>query len=205
MHVRHHATLLEVAGASYPKTVNGQEPPPLIGNRGQDAAGEAESPRPNRTTWRGRFRQPRCPAGRLEVALAIQTYGTEEWELFNLRHLAEPMIWPPSIPRGQALLALWDDYVRPTTWSCPARHLGATGKAASRSLSGGGRFPPLIYQKQFIPPPNMLAIRSRDRTRKQNELNSATTNAMRQKPNTAQRGHISSSSRSRRLATTILA
>ncbi len=67
-------TLLEVAGASYPKTRDGQELPPLIGKSwSRMLAGQAESPRTDAgLPGLGDLRQPRGAAGRLEAALAVQ-------------------------------------------------------------------------------------------------------------------------------------
>ena len=58
-------TLLEVAGASYPKTVNGQEPPPLLGKSWvKMLAGEEESSRSSPgLPGVGNLRQPRSAAG----------------------------------------------------------------------------------------------------------------------------------------------
>ncbi|MCK7497228.1 MAG: hypothetical protein MZW92_45155 [Comamonadaceae bacterium] len=156
-------TLLEVAGASYPKTVNGQEPPPLIGKSWvKTLAGEAGV-----ASFRtgppgvGDFRQPRRPAGRLEVALAIQT----------LRHGGMGVVQPrrpiwrerhdlaaQHPEKVKALLALWDDYVRANNVILPNRTIFDTmEKDLPQRVTVYPGFPPLIYQGQFVPPKEMLA------------------------------------------------
>ena len=74
-------TLLEVAGASYPKTLAGRELPPLIGKSwGAVLAGQAESPRTAQdVSGLGAVRQPRGAPGRLEAALA----STSRWARAN--------------------------------------------------------------------------------------------------------------------------
>ena len=67
-------TLLEMAGAAYPKTYKGRELPALLGKSwGPMLADEAESPRTDAGRARlGALRQPRGTAGRLEAAVASQ-------------------------------------------------------------------------------------------------------------------------------------
>ena len=70
-------TMLEVAGATYPKTLAGRELPPLMGKSWSPVlAGQAESPRTDEGLSRlAALRQPRRAPGRLEAALAVQAAG----------------------------------------------------------------------------------------------------------------------------------
>jgi arylsulfatase len=155
-------TLLEVAGASYPKTVNGQEPPPLIGKSWvKMLAGEEESPRSGQDylAWEI-FGNRAVRQGDWKLRWQYKPYGTEEWELFNLTaDLGERHDLAAQQPeKVKALLALWDDYVRANNVILPSRVLweGQAKQLPDRYPVVDG-FPPLVYQKQFIPPKEMLA------------------------------------------------
>jgi arylsulfatase len=155
-------TLLEVAGASYPKTVNGQEPPPLLGKSWvKMLAGEEESPRAAQDylAWEI-FGNHAVRQGDWKLVWQYKPYGTEQWELFNL---AEDMAERHNLAAEQpekvkTLLALWDDYVRANHVILPNRVLweGQAKQLPDRYPVVDG-YPPLLYQKQFVPPPNMLA------------------------------------------------
>jgi hypothetical protein len=70
-------TLLEVAGAAYPKTLAGRELPPLLGKSwGPVLAGKAESPRTEKDylAWE-LFGNRAVRQGVLEAALAVQAAG----------------------------------------------------------------------------------------------------------------------------------
>lgn len=155
-------TLLEVAGAGYPQTVNGQELPPLIGKSwGRLLAGEEESPRSGQDylAWE-MFGNRAVRQGDWKLRWQYKPYGTEQWELFNLAEdVAErhdlAAVQPDKV---KALQALWDDYVRDNNVILPSRVLweGMEKKLPDRYPVESG-FPPLIYKRQFIPPTNMLA------------------------------------------------
>jgi len=155
-------TLLEVAGASYPKIVNGQAAPPLIGKSWVPLlTGEVESPRSaeDYLAWEI-FGNRAVRQGDWKLVWQYKPYGTEQWELFNLaedageRHdlaAAQP-------EKVKALQALWDEYVRANKVILPSRVLweGMAKKMPDRYPVVDG-YPPLIYKRQFIPPTNMLA------------------------------------------------
>jgi len=155
-------TLLEVAGASYPKTVNGQEPPPLIGKSWvKTLAGEAESPRSEQDylAWEI-FGNRAVRQGDWKLRWQYKPYGTEEWELFNLAtDLGERHDLAAQHPdKVKALLALWDDYVRANNVVLPSRVIWEQqAKRLPDRYPVVDGYPPMQYQKQFIPPPNMLA------------------------------------------------
>jgi arylsulfatase len=155
-------TLLEVAGASYPKTVNGKEPPPLIGKSWvKTLAGEEESPRSGQDylAWEI-FGNRAVRQGDWKLRWQYKPYGTEEWELFNLAtDVAERHDLAAAQPeKVKALLALWDDYVRANNVVLPSRVIweGQEKQLPDRYPVVDG-YPPLLYQKQFVPPSDMLA------------------------------------------------
>jgi arylsulfatase len=155
-------TLMEVAGARYPKTVNGQEPPPLLGKSWvKMLAGEEESPRAAQDymAWEI-FGNRAVRQADWKLVWQYKPYGTEQWELFNLaQDLAERHDLAAQQPeKAKELLALWDDYVRANKVILPSRVLweGQAKQLPDRYPVVDG-YPPLLYQKQFVPPPNMLA------------------------------------------------
>jgi len=155
-------TLLEVAGASYPSTVNGQDLPPLIGKSWVKLlAGEEESPRSTQDylAWEV-FGNRAVRQGDWKLRWQFKPYGTGEWELFNLADdVAERHDLAAQQPdKVKALLALWDDYVRANNVIIPSRVVseGLEKKLPDRYPVEAG-YPPLIYKRQFIPPTNMLA------------------------------------------------
>jgi arylsulfatase len=155
-------TLLEVAGASYPKTINGQEPPPLIGKSWvKMLAGEEDSPRSGQDylAWEI-FGNQAVRQGDWKLVWQYKPYGTEQWELFNLatdpgeRHnLAAEQ--PEKV---KTLLALWDDYARANKVVLPNRVIweGQAKQMPDRYPVVDG-YPPLLYQHQFVPPKEMMA------------------------------------------------
>jgi arylsulfatase len=155
-------TLLEVAGASYPRTVNGQEALPLMGKSWvRLLAGEEESPRSAQDylAWEV-FGNRAVRQGDWKLRWQYKPYGTEKWELFNLADdVAERHDLASAQPdKVKALLALWDDYVRANKVILPSRVLseGMVKKLPDRYPVEEG-FPPLMYKRQFIPPKNMMA------------------------------------------------
>jgi arylsulfatase len=155
-------TLLEVAGASYPKTVNGQEPPPLIGKSWlKTLAGEAESPRSEQDhlAWEI-FGNRAVRQGDWKLVWQYKPFGTGDWQLFNLAtDLGERHDLAAQHPeKVKALVALWDDYARANNVVLPSRVIWEQQeKRLPDRYPVVDGFPPLVYQKQFIPPPDMLA------------------------------------------------
>jgi arylsulfatase A-like enzyme len=155
-------TLLEVAGASYPKTLNNRPAAPLIGKSWvKMLAGQAESPRAveDYMAWEI-FGNRAVRQGDWKLRWQYKPYGTEQWELFNL---AEDMGERRDLAAAQpeklkALVSLWDDYVRANNVILPSRVLweGMVKKLPDRYPVQDG-YPPLLYKHQFVPPANMLA------------------------------------------------
>jgi arylsulfatase len=155
-------TLLEVAGASYPKTINGQESPTLLGKSWVKLlAGEEESPRSSQDylAWEV-FGNRAVRQGDWKLRWQYKPYGKEEWELYNLTDdVAERHDLAPEKPeKVKELLALWEGYTRANNVILPSRVVseGLVKKLPDRYPVEAG-FPPLIYKRQFIPPTNMLA------------------------------------------------
>ena len=155
-------TLLEVAGASYPRTIGGQDAPPLLGKSWvRMLAGAEESPRSSQDylAWEI-FGNRAVRQGDWKLRWQYKPYGTEQWELFNLAEdAAERRDLAATQPdTARALLVLWDDYVRVNHVILPSRVVseGLEKKLPDRYPVEAG-FPPLIYKRQFVPPTNLLA------------------------------------------------
>ena len=155
-------TLLEVAGAQYPKTINGEKAPPLIGKSWVDVlAGKKESPRSDKDSmaWEV-FGNRAVRQGDWKLRWQYKPYGTEEWELFNLAEdVAERHDLAAEHPeKVKELLARWDEYAQENNVILPSRVVseGLEKKLPDRYPVEAG-FPPLVYKKQFVPPADMLA------------------------------------------------
>jgi len=155
-------TLLEIAGASYPKSHQGRELPPLIGKSwNRMLAGQVDSVRTERDylAW-AIFGNRAVRQGDWKLRWQIKPYGKGDWELFNVtRDPAERMDVAAQNPdKVKALLALWDEYVRANNVILPSRGPFETleDQLPMRVPVEAG-FPPLIYKRQFVPPKDMLA------------------------------------------------
>jgi arylsulfatase len=155
-------TLLEFAGASYPKTVNGQESPALAGKSwGPLLAGQAESPRTEQDylAWEI-FGNRAVRQGEWKIRWQYKPLGKEQWELFNLtRDPGERNDLAAENPdKVKALVALWDRYAKENNVILPSRTAFETleDQLPPRVPVDEG-FPPLINKKQFVPPKDMVA------------------------------------------------
>jgi arylsulfatase len=155
-------TLLEVAGATYPKTHEGREVPALMGKSwGQVMAGQADSVRTEQDylAWEV-FGNRAVRQGDWKLRWQLKPYGKSDWELFNLA--ADPTerkdLAQERPDKVKALLALWDDYVRKNNVILPNRTIFDTlEKDMPQRVTVYPGFPPLIYNKQFEPPKDMMA------------------------------------------------
>ena len=155
-------TLLEVAGASYPQGEAGRAPPPLIGKSwGRVLAGQADSPRTSEDSigWEI-FGNRALRQGNWKIRWEFKPFGQGDWELFDLasdpgerRNLAAQH--PDKL---RAMLAQWDEYVRTNNVILPSRSTFETleDQLPPRVPDDAG-YPPLLYKRQFVPPPEMLA------------------------------------------------
>ena len=155
-------TLLEIAGASYPKTHEGRELPALMGKSwGQVLAGQAESPRTEKDylAWE-LFGNRAVRQAEWKLRWQYKSYGKGDWELFNLAaDSGERKDLAAERPdKLKELLALWDGYVRTNNVILPSRSVFETqeDQLPPRVPVDAG-FPPLINKGQFIPPKDMMA------------------------------------------------
>jgi arylsulfatase len=155
-------TLLEIAGAGYPKTREGRELPPLMGTSwGRVLAGQAESPRTEQDyiAWEI-FGNRAVRQGDWKLRWQWKPLGKGDWELFNLA--ADPVErndlaaqYPDKV---KALIALWDDYVKANNVVLPSRSMFETlDDQLPKRVPDDPGYPPLIYTKQFVPPKDMMA------------------------------------------------
>jgi arylsulfatase len=155
-------TLLEIAGASYPKALEGRELPALMGTSwGPVLAGQAESPRTEQDAlaWE-LFGNRAVRQGDWKLRWEYKPYGKGDWELFNLAtDPAERKDLAAEQPdKVRALVAIWDDYVRANNVVLPSRSVFETleDQLPPRTPDDPG-YPPLINKRQFVPPKDMTA------------------------------------------------
>jgi arylsulfatase len=155
-------TLLEIAGASYPKTLEGRELPALLGKSwGPVLAGQAESPRTAQDVlaWE-LFGNRAVRQGDWKLRWEYRPFGKGDWELFNLA--ADPAertdLAAEQPDRVRALVAIWNEYVRENNVVLPSRSVFETleDQLPPRTPDDPG-FPPLTNKRQFVPPPDMTA------------------------------------------------
>jgi len=156
-------TLLEIANAKYPKTLeDGSELPPLIGKSWLPMlSGQAKTPRIEKDylAWEI-FGNRALVQGDWKIRWQYKSLGTEDWELFNLvedpgerKDLAKEQ--PEKL---STLLKLWDSYVKENNVVIPSRSPFETMEdALPPRVPVEAGFPPLIYEQQFIPPQDMMA------------------------------------------------
>jgi len=155
-------TLLEIAGAGYPKTYQGRELPPLFGTSwGRVLAGQAESPRTEQDylAWEV-FGNRAVRQGDWKLRWEIKPYGKGDWELFNLaKDPAEREDLAAQNPdKVKAMLAAWESYVKANNVILPSRGPYDTlEKDMPQRVTVHPGFPPLIYKRQFVPPKDMVS------------------------------------------------
>jgi len=155
-------TLLEVAGASYPKTSNGQELPRLIGKSWVPVlAGQEESSRTGQDylAWEI-FGNRAVRQGEWKIRWEFKPYGKANWELFNLTDdpVERKDLAAEHPEKFKELLAVWDTYVRENNVVLPSRSVFETlEESLPPRVADDAGYPPLNYKRQFVPPKDMMA------------------------------------------------
>ncbi len=155
-------TLLEIAGADYPKIHEGREVPGLIGKSwNRMLSGQAQAPRTEKDylAWE-LFGNRAVRQGDWKLRWQYRPLGTGDWELFNLT--ADPGerkdLAAERPDKVRQMVALWDRYVRTNNVILPSRSTFETleDQLPPRVPDDPG-FPPLINKGQFVPPEDMVA------------------------------------------------
>ncbi len=155
-------TLLEVAGTSYPKTLNGKDLPPLLGKPlNKMLAGEVDSARTEKdyVAWEI-FGNRAVRQGDWKLRWQHKPFGTGDWELFNLAtDPAERVNLASEQPeKFKAMLSSWESYVKANNVILPIRGPYDTlDKDMPQRVTVYPGFPPIIYQRQFVPPEDMTS------------------------------------------------
>jgi arylsulfatase len=124
-------------------------------------AAQAESPRTGEDylAWEI-FGNRAVRQGDWKIRWEYKSFGIGDWELFDLA--ADPGerqdLAKERPHKLQALLALWDSYVRTNNVILPSRSTFETleDQLPQRVPDDAG-YPPLIYKRQFVPPKDMVA------------------------------------------------
>lgn len=155
-------TLLDIAGVSYPQERNGKTLPPLIGKSWRPMlAGQVDSPRSDRDylAWE-MFGNRAVRQGEWKIRWEHKPFGKADWELFNLKSdPAERNDLATQHPeKVREMIMLWEHYVQTNNVILPSRSMFETLEdQLPPRVPDDSNYPPLIKQKQFIPPPDMTA------------------------------------------------
>ena len=153
-------TLLDDAGATYPKVINGHDAPPLIGKSWSKVlAGQADSPR-NEHDYLGWevFGNRAVRQGDWKLRWQFEPLGKGDWELFNIT--ADPSerndLAKKNPEKTKELLALWTTYAKENNVILPSRSTFEVLKdQLPPRVPDDPGYPPLIYKRQFVPPKDM--------------------------------------------------
>ncbi|HSL39489.1 MAG TPA: arylsulfatase [Desulforhopalus sp.] len=155
-------TLLDIADADYPKMHQGRELPQLMGKSWRPMlAGQSDSVRADQDylAWQ-LFGNRAVRQGEWKLRWQFKPYGKGEWELFNVAEdPAERVDLAAQNPeKVEAMVALWDDYVKTNNVILPSRSVFETleDQLPMRVPVEPG-YPPLIYKRQFVPPAELIA------------------------------------------------
>lgn len=155
-------TLLDVAGATYPKTQNGKELPAMMGKSWTPLlSGQAETVRsPSDYIGWEIFGNRALRQGDWKIRWEYKPFGTEEWELYNLKEDPSERInlAAKNPDKLKELLASWERYVRENNVILPSRSPfeNLHDQLPPRQPDDVG-YPPLLYKKQFVAPKDMTA------------------------------------------------
>jgi len=156
-------TLLEIANVKYPeKFEDVRELPPLIGKSWLPMlSGKTESPRTEKDyiAWEI-FGNRALIQGDWKIRWEYKSIGKGDWELFNLANDSGERkdLAKENPEKLNALLKLWDNYVKENNVIIPNRSMFETLQdALPPRVPVEAGYPPLIYDRQFIPPQDMMA------------------------------------------------
>jgi arylsulfatase len=153
--------MLEVAGATYPKTYGGKEMPPLVGKSWIPVlSGQAASPRTEKDylAWE-LFGNRALRQGDWKIRWELTPLGKSDWELFNIaKDPAEQNDLASANPdKLKEMLLVWDDYVKQYNVILPTRSpfeaLYDQLPPRFPVLTG---YPPLSYKRQYTPPKELM-------------------------------------------------
>jgi arylsulfatase A-like enzyme len=154
-------TLLEIAGTEYPATRNGQELPAISGKSWVSLlGGETDSLRSDQDYlgWE-LFGNRALRQGDWKIRWQYKPFGTGDWELFNLKDdpAERTDLATQNTEKRENMLALWSDYVAQNNVILPSRSVYETlvDQLPTRVPLDDG-YPPLLNQRQFIPPTEMI-------------------------------------------------
>jgi len=154
-------TLLELAGVTYPKTFKSREAPPLIGTSWTRVlAGDAESPRTDQDSMAWEiFGNRAVRQGDWKLRWQWKPWGKGDWELFNVA--ADPAerkdVAADNPEKARALLARWDEYAKANNVILPSRSVfESSDDTMPPRFPDDAGYPPLIYMRQFVPPPALI-------------------------------------------------
>ncbi len=155
-------TLLEVAGASYPKTYKGKDLPPALGKSWVTVLeGRAESPRTDQDVlaWEV-FGNRAVRQGSWKLRWEWRPLGRGDWELFDLA--ADPAelkdLAAEHPDKLKEMVALWDDFARRNNVVLPNRSPHeALEKALPQRVPVQAGYPPVNLKRQYVPPADMMA------------------------------------------------
>ncbi len=158
-------TVLEVAGVDYPETYENRRLPPLMGKSWIPLlAAQTDSIRTDDDflAWEV-FGHRAVRQGNWKLRWQVKPFGTGDWELFDLAN--DPGERHDLAAEHQdkvvALVAKWDEYVEANNVILPNRtpFEGLEDTLPPRVPVDEG-FPPLLYKKPFVPPPDQGASRN---------------------------------------------
>jgi arylsulfatase len=127
----------------------------------QVLAGQAESPRTDQDylAWQ-LFGNHALRQGDWKIRWLYKSLGKGDWELFNLKtDPAERKDLAAERPdKVKELVGRWDEYARANNVILPSRSVFETleDQLPPRVPVEAG-FPPLLFERQFVPPKDMLA------------------------------------------------
>jgi arylsulfatase len=154
-------TLLDVAGADYPDTLEGRRLPPLFGKSWVPMlAGEADAVRSDEDylAWEI-FANRALRQGNWKIRWQWKPFGKEEWQLFDLAaDPAELNDLASSHPEKLAsMLELWKEYVAANNVIIPSRSVfEALDDALPQRFPYAPGYPPITTQRQYVPPAELF-------------------------------------------------